>query len=231
MIRCRCHPALADLLLPPASASSALPQWLKDMPTEVVAPTVNASVRTLKQCPPMIDAMRHGVVLFLSTDIRVDAEGFHWEWNFPALPDSALPRAPLGVHVPEQASSVPGFDHRSVLKFINHWTIETEPGYSLYCKHPANRLDLPFRTLEGLVDTDLFQDGHVHFPAQWIDPEFQGVLERGTPIAQVFPVPRDTIQLNIETQSAAQVESSRALSEALQSEKGVYRRRFRAKKG
>lgn len=216
--------------MPPVRSKQALPDWLRTMPSTVQASSVNLEVRTLKQCPPVIDAMSLGVTVFLSTDIRVDDDGFHWDWNFPILPDTLLPRAPLSVHVPEQVQAVPAFDDHCVLKFHNWWTFETEPGYSLYCKHPSNRLDLPFHTLEGLVDSDRFKDGLIHFPARWVDDAFKGILPRGTPIAQLFPIKRAPMALVIDQQSDDHIQTTRQVQNALSREVGVYRKQFRVAK-
>ena len=56
------------VICPPATliapAAQALPGWLGDMPTQTEAETLGgASVRTLKHCPPVIDAMRLGVLI------------------------------------------------------------------------------------------------------------------------------------------------------------------------
>lgn len=97
--------------------------------------------------------------------------------------------SPIGVHAPEQWHGAPlRADKRHfVVKFSNFWTVETPPGVSLYFGHPFNREDLPFRSLSGIVDTDTFTRGFIHFPAIWIDPDFEGTLERGTPVAQAVP--------------------------------------------
>lgn len=74
MIRARCHPALAPLLPRPRPASQALPDWFRQMPGEVAAPSLGGDrVRTLKHCPPVIDAMTSGVVIPLVTDLTVRA--------------------------------------------------------------------------------------------------------------------------------------------------------------
>ncbi len=78
----------------------------------------------------------------------------------------------------------------AAIKFNSFWTIELEPGWSLFATHPVNRDDLPFRLVSGLVDSDRFHDGGINFPAVWTKPDFSGVLERGTPVAQCFAVPR-----------------------------------------
>lgn len=60
--------------------------------------------------------------------------------------------------------------------------------------HPANRFDLPFTTLTGMVDCDSYHDLFVNIPARWSDPAFRGVLKRGTPIAQCIPVRRERLE-------------------------------------
>ena len=62
------------------------------------------------------------------------------------------------------------------IKFNSFWTIELEEGWSLLAMHPANRLDLPFRLLTGVVDSDRFNDIGIFFPALWTDAGFSGVF-------------------------------------------------------
>ena len=69
--------------------------------------------------------------------------------------------------------------------------IEAPPNYSLLITHPVNRTDLPFTTLTGLVDSDLYHDSRINFPAHWHDLSFTGVLPKGTPVAQCIPVRRE----------------------------------------
>jgi hypothetical protein len=119
----------------------------------------------------------------------------------------------------------------SIVKFNSFWTIELEPGYSLFATHPVNRADLPFRLLSGLVDCDRFSDVGVLFPAVWTNPDFEGVLPRGTPVAQCFPVERTTLELHCEALSAAGARRYDETAAALLSRRGVYRRKFRARRG
>ncbi|SMX27511.1 hypothetical protein TRP8649_01616 [Pelagimonas phthalicica] len=71
----------------------------------------------------------------------------------------------------------------------------TPPGWFLLVQHPIGYPDLPFTTLTGVVDTERFRDGHVHFPAHQLR-EFEGVIAKGTPIAQLPPVQK---QIELET--------------------------------
>lgn len=229
MIKARCHPALEPILPKPVAAGRALPDWLRDMPGEVAAPTLGGeAVRTLKHCPPLIDALSLGVLIPLAADLQFAGGEVSWDWAPPVMEDALIARAPVGVHVPEQAAGAPlRMAAGVVLKFMNFWTLEAPQGWSLLFTHPLNREDLPFRTLSGVVDCDLFRDGYVHFPALWVDPEFQGVLPAGTPVAQVIALPRGDAGLEVGVMTPDQVAANRAVQADLQAERGVYRKRFR----
>ncbi|MFC2967996.1 hypothetical protein [Acidimangrovimonas pyrenivorans] len=229
MITARCHPLLEPLLPRPQPAGRMLPDWLRAMPSEVAAPSLGGErVRTLKHCPPLIDALSLGVLIPLATDLTVEGGEVAWDWDPPVLADAQIARAPVGLHVPEQATGAPlRLAVGAVLKFMNFWTLEAPEGWSLLFTHPLNREDLPFRTLSGVVDCDLFRDGYVHFPALWQEAGFSGVLPKGTPVAQVIAIPRDAQGLAVETMTPDQVDANRQVQQALQDAAGVYRKRFR----
>ncbi len=229
-ITARCHPALEALLPKPTAARAALPDWLRAMPSEAPAETLNGDpVRTLKHCPPFLDALSLGLLIPLATDLHFDKGAVSWDWDPPALPDTLISRAPIALHLPEQATGAPyQLAVNSILKFLNFWTLEAPPGTSLLFTHPLNREELPFRTLSGVVDCDLFRDGYVHFPALWLDRNFTGTLPAGTPIAQVIPLPRSAPpELTVTTMTDAQITANRALQTDLATTPGTYRKRFR----
>ena len=116
-------------------------------------------------------------------------------------------------------------------QFNSFWTIELEPGWSLFATHPVNRDELPFRLISGLVDSDRFHDGGINFPAIWTQPDFSGVLPKGTPVAQCFAVPRAAPELEFESFDEARMMAyAKTVSDVLASP-GVYRKRFRARRG
>ena len=63
-----------------------------------------AEIRTLKHCPPLIDAMRAGFLMPLAADVRVEDGAFSWDWDLPETVLGRTTRAPLGFHHPEQAT-------------------------------------------------------------------------------------------------------------------------------
>ncbi len=228
----RCDPALIDLLPRPVPAKAALPDWLRQMAPRVPSPLHQRSIRTVKQCPPFVDAMTHGFVIPLPCDVTVSDGTFAWDWPLPPLAVPGHPRAPLSFHVPEQIAGSPlAHGQRSALKFNSFWTIELEPGWSLMAVHPINRDDLTFRSISGLVDADRFNAVGINFPAIWTDPVFCGVLPRGTPIAQCYPVPRETLTLTCEPMNDAQLHRYDEVAAQIMAGPGVYRRRHRSKRG
>ena len=227
----RCDPALIDRLARPLPARACLPEWLRTMPGKAHSETHGADVRTVKQCPPFVDAMSHGFVIPLPCDIVVADGRLSWDWDLPPLSIEAHPRSPLSFFVPAQVSGTPF--HRAdsaIVKFNCFWTVALDEGWSLFATHPVNRADLPFRTLTGLVDADHFTDVGILFPAVWIDPAFEGTLPAGTPVAQCFPVPRTPLDLQCEPLDAQGCRAYEATAQALLEEPGTYRKIFRGKR-
>jgi hypothetical protein len=225
----RCDPALYDRLPRPVAARAVLPQWLRTMPASAFSELHDQEIRTVKQCPPFVDAMAHGFIVPLPCDVTVRDGKFSWSWDLPPLAAKAHPRSPLSFHVPAQTTGTPFHDPaRAVIKFNCFWTIELEPGYSLFATHPVNRADLPFRLLTGMVDSDRFNGVGILFPAVWVDAGFNGVLPAGTPVAQCFPLKRELAELVFEPLSQEKQKLYDQTGAALLSKPGVYRRRYRA---
>ena len=227
----RCPAALEKILPRPIPAVLGLPDWYKAMPQKAFSQTMGEETQTVKKCPPFIDAMTYGFLIPLPIDLSVRDGEFSWNFELPEGFVSEYSHSPIGFHDPSQVAGTPFFDDdRFIIKFNNFWTIEAPPGYSLLFTHPVNRTDLPFTTLTGLVDCDRFHDTPPNFPARWHDTGFDGVLPKGTPVAQCLPVKRESWAARFEVLSS---EASKLMTEtrtAIGRETGVYRRQFRAPK-
>jgi hypothetical protein len=225
----RCPKELEGLLPPPVPAARGLPGWIRDMPRQAFSTVVGGEDDTVKRCPPFIDAMTSGFLIPLICDLRVENGEFTWDNDLPAAGAVGFARSPIGFHDPGQVTGTPLFNPDQVLiKFHNLWTIEAPEGYSLLFTNPVNRFDLPFTTLTGMVDCDLYHDGWINFPAHWRDPDFTGVLPRGTPVAQCFPVKRETWQMRTEAFTQEDAQRARDVLDHIRRERGVYRGQFRA---
>jgi hypothetical protein len=148
---------------------------------------------TLKNCQPFIDAFTSGYMLKLPAAIMVwkDPEGnprIKWSTKVDVL-DSQDNRV-LGKF------ETPAGCHDQFFRWQNTWVVETPSGYSSLFTHPLNRFDLPFVTLSAVIDTDLHPNAVV--VPFFIKKDFEGVIEEGTPIAQVIPFKRDNWDSSIE---------------------------------
>jgi len=226
----RCPPELEGILPQPIPAVRGLPDWFKALPQTTFSETAGGDVPTIKKCPPVIDAMTYGFLMPLVCDLRIENGEFSWDRDVPPG-IAAYSRSPIDFHDTSQVAGTPFFDDdRFIIKFNNFWTIELPHGYSLLVTHPINRDDLPFTTLTGLVDVDLYSLAFVHFPARWRDPAFTGTLPKGTPVAQCLPIRREIWTEEFEVLTGAAAERFREIGEGVAAGLGLYRHEFRAPK-
>ena len=87
-----------------------------------------------------------------------------------------------GFEIPE------GYD-RFVYKYIHGWTIKTPPGWSCLIAHPFGYSNIPIKTIPGIVDTDVLET-EINTPF-FIKKDFEGIIEKGTPMFQIIPIKRD----------------------------------------
>jgi hypothetical protein len=227
----RCPAELQALVPRPIPAVQGLPDWYKALPAKAFNPTMGEETHTLKKCPPFIDAMTYGFLMPLAIDLHVHDGEFTWDFDVPKGFVSEYSHSPIGFHDPSQAIGTPLLDEdRFIIKFNSFWIIEAPPGYSVLFTHPVNRHDLPFTTLTGLVDCDTFRDSPVNFPARWNDASFNGVLPKGTPIAQCVPVKRESWVGAFETMSRDDNTRLIDVRDALGRDTDVYRHQFRMPK-
>jgi hypothetical protein len=227
----RCPASLEGLLPRPMPAVAGLPEWYKALPQKAFNPILGEEGHTVKKCPPFIDAMTYGFLMPLAMDLSVRDGEFTWSFDVPGGFVSEYSHSPISFHDSSQVAGTPFFDEdRFIIKFNNFWIVEAPPGYSLLFTHPLNRSDLPFTTLTGLVDCDTFHDSPINFPARWHDADFNGVLAKGTPVAQCIPVKRESWTARFETLSQETTELLIKMKEAIGTETDIYRRQFRAPK-
>lgn len=230
-LRFRCPPELDKLLPRPIPAVLGLPDWYKALPQKAFNATLAEETQSVKKCPPFIDAMTYGFLIPLPIDLEVRDGEFTWDFDVPSGFVNEFAQSPIAFHDPSQIAGTPLYDEdRFIIKFNNFWTIQAPKGYSLLFTHPANRTDLPFTTLTGLVDCDTFYHSPLNFPARWHDMDFNGVLPKGTPVAQCLPVKRESWDAQFDMLSSEEMTLIRKTRETLEREKDVYRRQFRMPK-
>lgn len=161
----------------PISSTKNVPSWYRKMPG------VKDGTQTLKKCVPFLDSLSMGYHIPLPADIS---------WSSKDQDGTTNSKISIYTeHLASQSEDVllpPEFDPQPH-KWSNHWYIKTPKGYSTLFIHPLNRLDLPFYSMSGVVDTD----SHpliINFPF-FIRKDFDGVIEAGTPMIQAIPFKRD----------------------------------------
>lgn len=178
----------------PRPASQFIPDWHKNMNSYSPTPTCPAGDRlsilnqgtnaTAKKCMPMLDSISSGYIVPLWTDVVVErtANGPYINW--------VVDQPVFGVHGSSyQGMDVPVGMHPMVFKYMTYFRMETPPGYSVAVQPPAGHNNLPVRVIPAVIDTDKSQIDS-NFPC-WIRADFEGIIKKGTPIAQILPFKRE----------------------------------------
>lgn len=162
-------------------AVNNIPQWYKN------TPPVNEKVLTAKKCVPLMDIFSTGYIIKSPCNIYVTTD----QDGKKILTDDFSVDAFVVSHIESQTSEfeIDKNFNPHPFKFINSFHIQTPNGYSSLFLHPVNQTELPFYTLEAVVDTDKHKQ-IINFPF-FIKQDFNGLIPKGTPIVQFLPFKRD----------------------------------------
>jgi hypothetical protein len=181
----------------PIPATQTVPSWFKEsslfitdnVPTnnfkQYLTPKKTTSHATFKACIPVTDAITLGYSIKLSASLLVvrDKGLPKIKWNTPyPIADTQPVEVITNYPVPAGYSPI-------IFRWHTSWRIETPNNYSLLITHPNHQHQLPFFTLTGVVDTDKHPVALL-LPF-FIKDDFEGIIEEGTPIAQILPFPRE----------------------------------------
>ena len=175
----------------PKPAGKSLPEWYKKTKSysndERKPNGQGTTSATIKRCLPVFDAMGAGYIIESPADVFVSIkDGEQWfEWSNFGL---------ISFHPIEQAENHPDKKAFPFPKWNNPWAIKTPKGYSTLFVQPFHRESI-FTILPGIVDTDEYTAA-VNFPFVINNSAFEGLIPKGTPIAQVIPFKRDSWTIN-----------------------------------
>ncbi len=136
----------------------------------------------IKECVPFLEAFITGYIIELPADLLVEIidDELKFTWN-----------ADYGLRLVEirDAKFVGNMPVANEFYPISAaWStqiaIKVPSGYSMLLTHPLNRVDLPFFTLSGVVDSFAMNRGNIPF---FLKKGFLGLIPAGTPIAQIIP--------------------------------------------
>jgi hypothetical protein len=176
----------------PKPALNFIPNWYKDTESYIkgVKKPTGAGVTdaTIKRCMPIFDALTAGYIITLPVDVYVSIKDDIQYFEWPSL-------IAISFHSIDQAPTHPLRKPHEYPKIINPWAIKTPKGYSTLVVQPMHRESV-FTILPGIVDTDTYT-APINFPMVINDPMFEGLIPKGTPVAQVIPFKRDKWKMKI----------------------------------
>lgn len=195
----------------PEPASKKISNWFRTLPGVI------SGVETVKKCVPFLDSMTAGYTISLTADVVYDNGAKKFSHNSSLdIVSQHMPEQVQGIDLPNEYDSQP-------YKWTNFFAVKTPRGYSTLFIHPINRVDLPFYSIAGIVDTDNYPVP-VNFPF-FIKKEFDGIIPEGTPIIQAIPFKRDDWEMIID-ESGKYVVPLGFESERLSPPFGYYKRKF-----
>lgn len=185
-----------DIQIKPYPAVKSLPRWFLDsdpfLKNHIFGENNNKprvrngmSNSSFKKCTPLLDGMSAGYIIPLWADVDVDNSNLDLPQIFWKTRHSIF--QPHGINTIE-VETPPGY-HQNIFKYLNPWIPQTPKGYSCIITSPYGHNDLPFKAVPAIVDTDR-SSLELVFPV-WVKNNFNGIVEKGTPIAQIIPFKRD----------------------------------------
>lgn len=183
---------------PPTPASKYnIPQWFRDLPKYKDKDDKflfdGDTNLTVKSCLPVVDGFTSGYTINLHCDIQVTRKNgntvFTWAYNQEGVPAPVQTRGIDNSLLRCGWNNLDGYE-RLEFNWFPSWCIKTPKGYSSIFMHPINRIDLPFYTLGGIIDTDGWGDAGAH--PFLLKTDWEGIIPKNTPIIQVIPFKRNS---------------------------------------
>jgi hypothetical protein len=175
-----------EVFSPIVTMKSLVPEWYKSIEkfkNGAKQFSLNPPNVTVKVCGPYMDSMLTGYALTTPVDFLVEIEE-----GKPKI-KHRLDGHFFGERSPDQEVPAPPGFYSQQFAWETKAAIGIPDGYSFLFTHPLNRVDLPFYTLSGVVDGPYdMQPGNFPF---YIRKGFSGIIEAGTPIAQIIPIKQE----------------------------------------
>jgi hypothetical protein len=172
---------------PIVEAKHFIPNWYKKIP-----PYINGKLEisnyetnlTIKNCMPFLDSLSSGFMVTTQMDIQVKLVNGEPVLTWLQIPDPIILRSDKVQGFPNPANT-----HDLHFAWILPCSFKTPKGYSVFFTHPFNRFDLPFTTLNAIIDGEKgIVSGFIPF---FLNKDFEGIIPKGTPIAQIVPFKKE----------------------------------------
>jgi hypothetical protein len=180
----------------PYPASKAIPEWWKNHSIydngsnklELINRTPNFS---FKKCTPMLDALTSGYIIPLHADVLVSRQEDRVFLSWKTEKDIFQ----LHGQSSHNVEAPPGYSNL-VFKYLNTWIPITPKGYSVLITSPFGYRNLPMMAIPAIIDSDRSLLDMAN--PMWIKDDFEGIIEKGTPLIQVTPFKRDDWEASFE---------------------------------
>jgi hypothetical protein len=174
----------------PKPSSLFIPDWYKQIISDYKKNPKFGSDgqllnKSLKMCMPFLDSLTSGYIQKTWCDIYIEKTNSGVNFTFASSPEI------MGSRNCENIKTYKNEFYPNEFFWIIQWVPRLPKGYSALFCHPLNRLDLPFYTLSGIVDSDLYHhapNGNYPF---YLKKDFEGLIPKGTPMYQIIPIKRD----------------------------------------
>ena len=180
----------------PKPARQYNPEWYKSIPafeggnkalTKDFIPET-----TIKLCAPFADALNFGYIQETWQEINISTFATEneptFKYSYPSQPHILSNRG-----LSQNSILIPDEFHKVQMTWHPQWVPELPSGYSAIITHPFNRMDLPFYTLSGILDSDTYRFAEEESNLPFLlKKDFNGIIPVGTPMYQIIPFKRDS---------------------------------------
>jgi hypothetical protein len=182
---------------PPVPAVEKIPEWYKKLSRYVNntdKPIKAHGMKDLKTCHPFRDSFLTGYLLLTAVDIeiRVSADNdVNVFWNPDLIVNPVEKRGSvLDIKNQGHGMAIPHGCRPEMFAWKGTYGWETDLAYSVIVTHPMNRYDLPFVTTTAVMEPHGMASSGGNIPF-FIADGFEGIIPKGTPIAQIIPFKRE----------------------------------------
>jgi hypothetical protein len=168
---------ISDFVESPKTSKSLIPKWYKNI-------VGDKDLENIKKCMPFFDAISHGYIQTTWANIYVKNNNGIAEVTC----DGNIP-----LFLQRENTDMPVDNNFYNIEFVwqRPWSISLPENFSCLITHPLNRIDLPFTTLSGIVDSDKSIHAPIGNIPFFIKNGFSGLIPKGTPMFQIIPIKRE----------------------------------------
>ena len=176
----------------PFPASQALPQWWKDASPYIknednlngkkIIVKDRESNASFKKCTPMLDLLSSGYIVPLWADVQIKIQ------DESPLITWRVQKNVFELHDGQEVEIPDGYQ-KTQFKFLNQWIPKLPKGYSALIIACAGYPNNPFKPIQAIIDYD--KTTHPLSPPMYLKNNFEGIIEKGTPMFQIIPFKRN----------------------------------------